>query len=108
MTRTWILTLAAAALAPLAAAQQKPAAPVAPAPAPAPAAAATEPVADRITQEELKKLMKADKVLVVDVRGADAYKEAHIPGSISAPLIELDKHLDELKASKKPIVTYCS
>ena len=52
--------------------------------------------------------MKADKVLVVDVRGADAYKGGHIPGSVSAPLSEIEKHLDELKSAKKPIVTYCS
>ena len=98
-TRTWILTLAAAALAPLAAAQQKP---VAPGDAPA------APAADRITQEELKKLMKTNTVLVVDVRGADAYKLGHIPGAVSAPLAEIDKHLEELKSSKHPIVTYCS
>jgi rhodanese-related sulfurtransferase len=52
--------------------------------------------------------MQANKVLVVDVRSADAYKTSHIPGSISAPLTEIDKHFPELKSAKKPIVTYCS
>jgi len=107
-TRTVILALLAAAVPPWAAAQQKPAAPPATGPAPSAAASPTDQAVERITQEELKKLMKADKVLVVDVRGADAYKTGHIPGSVSAPLAEIDKHLEELKSAKKPIVTYCS
>ena len=96
----------------LVAAQEK--APPAPAPvappaaATAPAAAPAAATADRISLAELKKLMDANKVLVVDVRSADAYKTSHIPGSISAPLPEIDKHFPELKAAKKPIVTYCS
>jgi 3-mercaptopyruvate sulfurtransferase SseA len=110
-TRTVILALLAAAVPAWAAAQQKPAVPPATAPAPSAAAAPTAPTdqaVERITQEELKKLMKKNKVLVVDVRGAEAYKGGHIPGSISAPLSEIDKHLEELKSAKKRIVTYCS
>ena len=107
-TRTVILALLAAAVAPWAAAQQKPASPPATGGAPSAAASPTDQAVERITQDELKKLMKADKVLVVDVRGADAYKGGHIPGSVSAPLSEIEKHLDELKSAKKPIVTYCS
>ena len=91
----------------LLAAQEK--APPTPAPAAPPAAAAAPAAAaDRISLEDLKKLMQANKVLVVDVRSADAYKTSHIPGSISAPLTEIDKHFPELKSAKKPIVTYCS
>jgi 3-mercaptopyruvate sulfurtransferase SseA len=110
-TKTVILALLAAAVPAWAAAQQKPAIPPAPAPAPSVAAAPTAPTdqtVERITQDELKKLMKAHKVLVVDVRGIDAYKGGHIPGSVSAPLSEIEKHLAELKSAKKPIVTYCS
>jgi len=93
----------------LAGAQEKvkePAAPaVAPAAAPAPSAPET---AERITLPDLKKLVDANNVLIVDVRSAEAYKEGHIAGAISAPLAEIEKHLTELKASKKPIVTYCT
>jgi len=47
-------------------------------------------------------------VVVLDVRAAESYREAHIPGSLSVPLAELDKHLEKLKSEKKAIVTYCS
>ena len=92
MTEAWLLVLALAA----------PAAQAAPAPAASPL------VIERITVEDLKKAMEADKVLVVDVRSAEAYLEGHIPGSISAPLSEIDKHIEKLKAAKKPLVTYCT
>ena len=69
---------------------------------------ASASAADRITVAELKKLVAADKVLVVDVRSADSYKAEHIAGSVSAPLNEIEKHLVTLKAAKKPIVTYCT
>jgi predicted sulfurtransferase len=105
--RAGLLALAAA-LPTLLAAQTKPAAaPAAPA-APAPAASPAGIVIERVTVDELKKLMEADKVLVLDVRSAEAYQEAHIPGSVSAPLAEIDKHVEKVKAANKPIVTYCT
>jgi 3-mercaptopyruvate sulfurtransferase SseA len=107
-TRTVILALLAAAVSPWAAAQQKTDAPPAAGPAPSAVATATDQAVERITQDDLKKLMAADKVLVVDVRSAEAYTGGHIPGSVSAPLGEIEKHLEELKSAKKPIVTYCS
>ena len=106
--RAGLLALAAAALPPLLAAQTSPpAAPAKPA-APSPAATPATIVIERVNIDELKKLMDADKVVVLDVRSADAYREAHIPGSVSAPLAELDKHVLKLKSARKPIVTYCS
>jgi 3-mercaptopyruvate sulfurtransferase SseA len=96
--RAGLLALAAAALPPLLAAQTNPPA--------APAAPAI--VIERVAMDELKKLMDADKVVVLDVRSAEAYREAHIPGSLSTPLAEIDKHVEKLKSAKKPIVTYCT
>jgi hydroxyacylglutathione hydrolase len=78
------------------------------APPPASPAASKDFVVERVTIPELKKLMEADKVLVVDVRGADDYKSGHIPGSISAPLGEIETHAEKLKSAKKDIVTYCT
>jgi 3-mercaptopyruvate sulfurtransferase SseA len=103
------LAMLVAGASPLLAAQAVPAASPQAAPA-APAAQAPpkDVVIERITIDELKKLMAADKVMVLDVRGAEAYREAHIPGSVSIPQGEIDKHVAELKSSKKPIVTYCS
>jgi hydroxyacylglutathione hydrolase len=100
--RTRMLVFAtSAALPALVAAQTNP--PAAPAASAAPAI-----VIERVALDELKKLMEADKVVVLDVRPAEAYRDAHIPGSLSAPLAEIDKHVEKLKAAKKPIVTYCT
>jgi 3-mercaptopyruvate sulfurtransferase SseA len=109
--RAGAVALLAAGIPSLLAAQEK--AKDTPAPAVPPAAAAPAPAdpnaaAARITLAELKRLLEKDKVLVVDVRSADAYKASHIPGSVSAPLTEIDKHVAELKSGKKPIVTYCT
>jgi|SRR6186713_299715 3-mercaptopyruvate sulfurtransferase SseA len=106
-----LMALAVAALPSVLAAQTK--APAAPSTAPptAPAAPVASPptiVIERVSIDELKKLMEADRVVVLDVRAAESYREAHIPGSLSVPLAELDKHLEKLKSEKKAIVTYCS
>jgi 3-mercaptopyruvate sulfurtransferase SseA len=103
--RLWTGTIAMAVAVPsVLAAQARPPA------SPAPVTPASRPafVAERITVEDLKKLQQADKVLVVDVRGAEAYKSGHIPGAVSAPLGEIEKHLETLKSAKKAIVTYCT
>lgn len=46
------------------------------------------------------------KVLVVDVRGADAFAEGHIPAAISIPLSELPVTFGRLPKDRT-IVTYC-
>jgi 3-mercaptopyruvate sulfurtransferase SseA len=60
----------------------------------------------RMTLEEFKKGLDAGTVLSVDVRGAEAYRAGHIPGSML--LGDVSSQLDELKAAKKTIVTYCT
>ena len=65
----------------------------------------------RIKLEDFKKEFDQDKLLVVDVRGPEAYRAGHIPGAINVPLAEIggpSQSLARLKASKKPIVTYCA
>ncbi len=64
--------------------------------------------APRIPAAEFKKLLDEDAVMVIDVRDQVSYRAGHIPGAISIPLDALPQHADELKASKKPIVTYCA
>jgi rhodanese-related sulfurtransferase len=73
-----------------------------------PAAQSPESKVPRITVEELKKLMDEQKVVVVDVRNADAYNSGHIKGAINLPLdkIQAGKY-DELPRDKR-IITYCS
>lgn len=64
--------------------------------------------APRITMPEFRKLLAADRIYVIDVRGFETYKLGHIPGSHSVPLDELNLRTDELKAIRKPIVVYCA
>ncbi len=62
----------------------------------------------RISQADFKRELTAGNVLVLDVRDAASYESGHIPGAVSMPLDELGRHLEELKAEKRPIVTYCA
>jgi rhodanese-related sulfurtransferase len=78
-------------------------------------AAQTLEDAPRIAQQDFKKLFAARNVVVVDTRNADAYDAGHIPGALLLPLEGLpswpagyEKTVAELKATKKPIVTYCA
>ncbi len=98
---------------------QAPAAPLptsaAQASAPAPAPATTpEHVPDaehaavpRIMPDELRQKIARGEVTVIDVRDADAYLAAHIPGSLHIPLSRIEGEIPYLPR-EKPIVTYCT
>ncbi|MFN3951091.1 MAG: rhodanese-like domain-containing protein [Thermaurantimonas sp.] len=45
--------------------------------------------------------------IIVDVRTPPEYKSGHIGGSKNIPLDTLHRHIDELKASGKPVITCC-
>jgi 3-mercaptopyruvate sulfurtransferase SseA len=62
----------------------------------------------RIPYETFKKLYDENRVLVIDIRGADAYRTGHIPGAVVMSIDEIPKRAAELKDEKRPIVTYCS
>lgn len=73
------------------------------------AALQDEPAAaPRISQADFKKGLANDGILVLDVRDEASYATGHIPGSVSMPLDELKKHIVELKAERRPIVTVCA
>lgn len=59
-----------------------------------------------IAMEELLLRMDRGEVFLLDVRPVDEYAMGHIPGAISIPIEELEKHLDSLPADKV-IVAYC-
>ena len=61
----------------------------------------------RISIPELKRLMKEGRVVVVDVRGDEAYAEGHLSGAVSIPLDEVVARAKELPQGKV-IVTYCA
>jgi predicted sulfurtransferase len=64
--------------------------------------------APRIAVAAFKRLLQLDQVMVIDVRDAESYRLGHIPGAVLIPLEELPAHVAALKASTKPIVTYCA
>ena len=72
------------------------------------AAQESEAAAPRMSLADLKTLADKDGVIVLDIRGEDAYKAGHIPGSVSVPLETVSNRAGEWKGTKKPIVTYCS
>jgi rhodanese-related sulfurtransferase len=48
----------------------------------------------------------AGEVTVLDVRPAEEYEAAHIPGAVSIPLRELERRLDSLPRGRE-VVAYC-
>ena len=72
------------------------------APEPAPGAEAT---VARITPADLQK--KLGTVTLVDVRHADNYMYAHIPGAMHIPLSFIEQEAAYLPKDK-PIITYCT
>ena len=61
----------------------------------------------RITTAELHDALEKGTAVVVDVRSAETYKQAHIKGALSIPEPEIVSRKDELPRDKT-IVLYCS
>jgi rhodanese-related sulfurtransferase len=62
---------------------------------------------DRLTVDQVVRLVRQGAVVLVDVRDAQAFERAHLPGAVSVPLAELAARADELRGMGKPIVIYC-
>ena len=63
--------------------------------------------APRITGQEVKRLADKGEVIIVDVRGKDAYDLEHAAGAVSIPLQDLEKRMAELPKDKM-IAAYCT
>lgn len=61
---------------------------------------------DELAREELLRRVRAGDVVVLDVRPAEEYAAAHIPGAVSVPVEELPARLAELPADVE-VVAYC-
>jgi rhodanese-related sulfurtransferase/DNA-binding transcriptional ArsR family regulator len=59
-----------------------------------------------VSARELVELIRADEVIVLDVRPGDEYASGHIRGAISIPVDELASRLAELDPEKE-VVAYC-
>jgi 3-mercaptopyruvate sulfurtransferase SseA len=74
----------------------------------APAPQFSEAAAERMPMAEFKRLFDEGAVVVLDVRGTSAYRDGHVPGSLSVPLDTVGRRAGEWKNETKPIVAYCS
>ncbi len=62
----------------------------------------------RISAEELKRLAAAGQAVVVDVRSAEEYRQAHIRGAINLPIQQIEAgHYPELPRDKR-LISYCA
>ncbi len=61
---------------------------------------------EQLTRDELLERVAAGTATVIDVRPAEEYAAAHIPGALSLPLAELEARLAQLPADTE-IVAYC-
>lgn len=53
----------------------------------------------------VKNTTAAEKPIIIDVRSAEEYREAHILGAVSAPLAEFDAHIKDIPRNR-PVVLY--
>lgn len=61
---------------------------------------------DEIPAKELPPLIKAGKVLIVDVRDTGPYQRAHIPGARNVPGESITLAAQTLAMERKPVVLY--
>jgi predicted sulfurtransferase len=71
--------------------------------------------APRISQQDFKKLIASNNVVIVDTRNAGAFPVAHIPGAVLLPLEgqrtwpeSYETVVAMLQKTKKSVVTYCA
>src|SRR4051812_36626710 len=68
---------------------------------------AAKALVPRVTVDELRDRLAKNEVTLIDVRDADSYLAAHIPGAMHIPLARIDGEIPYLPKGK-PIVTYCT
>jgi predicted sulfurtransferase len=71
--------------------------------------------APRITQQEFKKLVVANNVVIVDTRNLASFEESHMRGALLLPLEgqltwpdAYEKTVAILQKTRKPVVVYCA
>ena len=65
------------------------------------------PEIDRVSLQDAKAAFDSGTAIFVDVRGDQAYDAAHVAGSLSLPLVEIESRLAELDPNQW-IITYCT
>ena len=62
---------------------------------------------ERVALEDAKAAFDSGAAVFVDVRASQAYAAAHVAGSSSVPLAEIESRLNELDPNQW-IITYCT
>jgi rhodanese-related sulfurtransferase len=62
----------------------------------------------RISVDELKTLMRENKVLVIDVRDPASFATGRIPGSVNVDYTQVLKEAQRFAGETRIIVTYCA
>lgn len=63
---------------------------------------------ERISIDELKALMTAKTVVIVDVRTESEFKGGHIPGAININYVDIMGQAERFAKEKRTIVAYCA
>jgi thioredoxin 1 len=70
-----------------------------------------EPVLPRpagaLKPKEVAQLLRQQQICLVDIRPAEVFKRAHLPGAINIPQAEVNTRLEELLDLPAPPVLYC-
>lgn len=62
----------------------------------------------KISPQSLGILVKAKNAMLIDLRDAKDFRDGHISGSRNIPYSQITTHVDELKASDRPLVFICN
>jgi rhodanese-related sulfurtransferase len=63
---------------------------------------------ERITIDDLKALMAAKNVVIVDVRTETEFRAGRIPGAVNINYVDIMGQADRFAHEKRTIVTYCA
>ena len=61
----------------------------------------------RVKVEDAKKMIAEGKAIIIDVRGAEAYKMSHIKGALDIPLTKLEARDFKDLPKDKILIAYC-
>jgi len=62
-----------------------------------------------ISRDELRARLKDRSLIVLDILPKESYVDAHIPGAINLPVVEIEAKARQLISnSNQQIVVYCS
>jgi rhodanese-related sulfurtransferase/CBS domain-containing protein len=62
---------------------------------------------ERVDRDEVLRLLDEEDAQLVDVRSAEQYGRAHLPGALNLPLANMTDGVDQIDPTR-PVVVYCS